>query len=71
MPVTVHELARSAWLIRLRVEWGVEWGILEAHQRWMTDRVRWHGDQLELTPVLVPGDRNFYEFYPGPGGIWG
>ena len=64
MAVTVHELARSARLIRLRVEWGTEWGILEVYQRWITDQVRWHGDQLELTPVLVPGGRRYYFTVP-------
>ena len=55
MAVSVHELTRTARLIRLRVEWG----ILEAHHGWVTDQVLWHGDQLDLTPVLVPGDRRY------------
>jgi hypothetical protein len=55
MPVTVHEEVRTARRIRLRVAWGVEWGIFEARGGWRADQALWHGDRLELTPVRVPG----------------
>jgi hypothetical protein len=65
VPVTVHEQVRTARRIRLRLEWGAEWGIFEARRGWNLDtQALWHGDRLELTPVRVPGvvdDRYIFE----------
>lgn len=54
MPVTVHEEVRKARRIRLRVSWGAEWGIFEAQREGGIAKALWHGDRLELSPVLAP-----------------